>query len=263
MIQLNKNESLTEKVENTIRKVAQHAIEATSVVFYTGAGISTPSGIPDFRSPGGLWDKYDPYEVSSLRAFRKKPEKVWEFFRDLYEKFVDPEPNPAHDAITDIQKLLGEDKVHIATQNIDGLHQKSGSVNVYELHGTPYIMHCIKCSFEEGFEYEKHMEQLPYPVCPKCKKPLKPKAVLFEEALDLNLLRSAMRKARTSEIAIGAGSSLTVFPASDVLLAPPPKTKKALFNLSPTMYDRLIHYLVKGDVVETLPSLYTKIVELK
>ena len=93
----------------TIQRIAQHIIDASSVVFYTGAGISTPSGIPDFRSPGGLWDKYDPYEVSSMRAFRKKPELVWEFFRDLYDKFVDPKPNPAHDAISNIQKHLGEE----------------------------------------------------------------------------------------------------------------------------------------------------------
>ncbi len=248
--------------DKTIQTIAQHIVDSSSVVFYTGAGISTPSGIPDFRSPGGLWDKYDPYEVSSFRAFRKKPEKVWEFFRDLYDKFVDPKPNPAHDAITNIQKHFGEERVHVVTQNIDGLHQKSGSTNVYELHGTPYIMHCFRCNFEEGWDYDKHIAVLPYPECPKCKKPLKPKAVLFEENLDQNLLRSAMRLARRSEIAIGAGTSLTVFPACDVLLAPPPKTKKALFNLTPTYYDRLIHYLVKGDVVETLPELYGVLLKL-
>jgi NAD-dependent deacetylase len=246
---------LLTSITDIINTVAKHIKEADKVVFFTGAGISVHSGVPDFRSPGGLWDKYDPYEVSTLRAFKKKPAKVWEFFRDLYENFGDTKPNAAHFCITEIQELFGVDKIHIVTQNIDGLHTKSGSKNVYEVHGNAEQMHCIKCSFEEELNEEKHLKVLPYPECPECSKPLKPKVVLFEELLEPSIMRAAMRLAVKSDIVIGIATSLGVFPASDIVLAPPPSTKKAIFNLTSTYYDHLIHYRVKGDVIETLPWL--------
>ncbi|MHA2357761.1 MAG: SIR2 family NAD-dependent protein deacylase [Candidatus Heimdallarchaeaceae archaeon] len=248
-----------ETKEDIIKKIAQHIADAESIIFFTGAGCSVPSGIPDFRSPGGLWDKYNPLEVATLRAFRKNTEKVWEFFRELYQNFGEAEPNKIHCVITDIQKLIGEKKVHIATQNIDGLHQKSGSKNVFELHGTPEMMHCFRCGYEEEIILDKHLSELPYPTCPKCKKALKPKVVLFEEPLDMDILKPALKIARKSDIAIGVATSLEVFPAADVLLSPPPSTKKALFNLTPTYYDRLIHYRVRGDATETLPILYENV----
>ncbi len=242
-------------ITEIINTVAQHIKEAENVVIFSGAGISVPSGVPDFRSPGGLWDKYDPFEISSLRAFKKKPDKVWEFFRELYENFGDTKPNVAHYSVTQIQEMFGVDKIHIVTQNIDGLHIKSGSKDVYEVHGNAEYMHCIKCGFEEGLNEDKHLKIRPYPKCPKCGKPLKPKVVLFEELLDPSIMSKAMRLAVKSDIAIGIGTSLGVFPAADIVLAPPPSTKKAIFNLTPTYYDHLIHYRVKGDVVETLPWL--------
>lgn len=247
--------NLLTSITDIINSVAQLIKEADNVVIFTGAGISVPSGVPDFRSPGGLWDKYDPFEVSTLKAFKKKPEKVWEFFRDLYANFGDTIPNIAHYAVTEIQEMFGENKIHIVTQNIDSLHTKAGSKNVYEVHGTAELMHCIKCSFEEYLDEDKHLKALPYPECPKCGKPLKPKVVLFEELLDPSIMREALRIAVKSDIAIGIGTSLGVFPAADVMLAPPPSTKKAIFNLTPTYYDHLIHYRIRGDVIETLPWL--------
>ncbi len=246
-------------ISDLLEEVAQLVVDANSIVIFTGAGISTPSGIPDFRSPGGLWEKYDPFEVSSMRAFKKEPEKVWEFFRDLYQQFEDPQPNPAHFAVTDIQKLKGSDHVHIVTQNIDGLHTKSGAKNVFEIHGNAEKMHCYKCAFEEDLDVEKHLNTHPYPKCPNCEKPLKPKVVLFEELLDNNLFQRALRLAVKSDLAIGVGTSLGVFPAADILLRPPPKTKKVIFNLTPTYYDHLIHYRVRGDIVDTLPELVKEV----
>lgn len=247
--------SITQQLE----EVAQLVIEAESIVIFTGAGIGVPSGIPDFRSPRGLWDKYDPFEVSSMKAFKKKPEQVWEFFRELYEKFSDPQPNPAHYAVTKIQQIKGTDNAHIVTQNIDGLHKKSGSENVFEIHGNAENMHCYKCGFEEILDVEKHLNTLPYPKCPNCNKPLKPNVVLFEEQLDNNLFQRALRIAVKSDLAIGIGTSLGVFPAADILLAPPPRTKKVIFNLTKTYYDHLIHYRIMGDVVDTLPELVKEI----
>jgi NAD-dependent deacetylase len=250
------------KTEETIGKIAQLITEADTIMFFTGAGCSVHSGIPDFRSPGGLWERYNPLEVATLRAFRKRPERVWEFFRELYSAFGEVKPNLIHDSITEIQQIKGEDKVFIATQNIDGLHQTSGSKNVFELHGTPDVIHCWKCSFEEEIDREKHLTEIPYPTCPRCKKPLKPKVVLFEEPLDMAIFKPAMKIAKESSMGIGVATSLEVFPAADVLLAPPPSTKKALFNLTPTYYDKLIHYIVRGDAIETLPQLVDSLKKL-
>ena len=118
-------------------------------------------------------------------------------------------------------------------------------------------------SEEEETEYERHIKSEEYPVCPRCEKPLKPKVILFGEPLDMEIYNQAMRVAKNSDIAIGVATSLEVFPASDILLAPAPPTKKALFNLTPTYYNRLIHYFVKGDVIETLPALVEEIKKIK
>jgi len=246
-------------IAQQIEEVAQLIIDADNIVIFTGAGIGVPSGIPDFRSPGGIWEKYDPYEVSTMRAFKKNPERVWEFFRELYDSFSDPEPNLAHYAVTEIQQLKGSDKVHIVTQNIDSLHKKAGAENVFEIHGNGEVMHCYKCGFEEVFEEEKHLKTLPYPKCPKCSKPLKPKAILFEEQLDNNLIQRALRLAVKSDLIIGIGTSLGVFPAADVVLAPPPRIKKVIINLTKTHYDHLIHIRIRGDVVDVLPELVKEI----
>ena len=242
-----------------IQEVAQLIIDADSLVIFTGAGIGVPSGIPDFRSPGGIWQKYDPYEVSTMRAFKKNPERVWEFFRELYDNFKDPQPNPAHYAVTEIQQIKGVDKVHIVTQNIDSLHKKAGAKNVFEIHGNGELMHCIKCGYEEELEEEKHLKILPFPKCPECNKPLKPKAVLFEEQLDNNLIQGALRLAVKCDLIIGIGTSLGVFPAADVVLAPPPRIKKIIINLTKTYYDHLIHIRIRGDVVNVLPALVKEI----
>ena len=251
-----------ETYDEIIRVIAKHVLKAETIIFFTGAGTSVHSGIPDFRSEGGLWEKFNPLEVATIRAFRKNPDKVWEFFRIIYEDFQPVEPNKGHYAITEIQQIKGENKVHIATQNIDGLHQKSGSTNVYELHGNPDIMHCIRCSHEEQMNYEKHIEPKKYPLCPKCENPLKPKVILFGEPLDMDVFNSAMRVANRSEIAIGVATSLEVFPAANILLSPPLTTKKALFNLTPTLYNGQIDYYVEGDIIETLPTLARILKEL-
>ncbi len=248
--------------DEIIRMIAKQILKAETIIFFTGAGTSVHSGIPDFRSEGGLWEKFKPSEVASIGAFRKNPEKVWEFFRIIYEDFRPVEPNAGHHAITEIQQMIGENRVHIATQNIDGLHQKSGSVNVYELHGNPDIMHCIRCSHEEKMNYEKHIEPEKFPLCPKCENPLKPKVILFGEPLDRDIISTAMRVANRSEIVVGVATSLEVFPAADILLSPSLPTKKALFNLVPTLYNEQLDYYVEGDIIETLPTLARILKEL-
>ena len=241
--------------DEIIRAIAKHILAATKVIFFTGAGTSVHSGIPDFRSEGGLWERFDLREVATIRAFRKNPEKAWEFFRIIYEDFQLVKPNKGHYAITEIQQIKREGSVHIATQNIDGLHQKSGSTDVYELHGNPDIMHCVRCSHEEKMNYEKHIEPEKIPMCPKCENPLKPKVILFGESLDMDVLNAALQVANRSDIVVGVATSLEVFPAADILLSPSPPTKKALFNLTPTLYNGQLDYYVEGDIIENLPIL--------
>lgn len=245
-----------------IEKIAEIIHNSDRVIFFTGAGTSVHSGIPDFRSEGGLWDIFNPLEVATIRAFRKNPEKVWGFFRSVYKDFHPVKPNKGHYAITDIQNIIGLDKVHIATQNIDSLHQKSGSRNVYELHGNPEFLHCIRCSYEEPMIYEKHMLQEEIPICPKCGNPIKPKVILFGETLDMEVFNKAMYIANNCDIAIGIATSLEVFPASNILLSPPRSTKKALFNLVPTLYNDYLDFYVEGDLVDTLPILARKVREI-
>ena len=237
-------------VERSIEELVQWVRQADRILFYTGAGISVPSGIPDFRSPGGLWEKYDPYEYATLRAFKNQPAKVWVFLRDLFFTFRDKEPNVAHKALVEVEQLLGKDKVFIATQNIDSLHQRAGSTNVFELHGSNDNLHCLSCAFEEPTDV-KHFNEDPYPICPKCSYPLKPKVTFFDEGLDRSVFNSVKKIASESELLIGVGSSLEVHPASSIFLSS--KKNKAHFNLTRTNYAHLINYLILGDVVETLP----------
>jgi len=234
-----------------LTEIAKIAISAEKILIYTGAGISVPSGIPDFRSPGGLWEKYNPFEYATIRAFQKNPTKVWTFLRDLYTTFGEKKPNPAHYALVELEKKLGPEKVFIATQNIDSLHQKAGSSSVFELHGSNDFMHCLKCFYEEKTVVSKHLCQLPYPLCPNCSYPLKPKVTFFEEALDQHIFVESKKIASESDLLIGAGSSLEVHPASSLFLSSP--KPKAHFNLTTTRYDSLIDYSILGDVEETLP----------
>ncbi|MHA1911310.1 MAG: SIR2 family NAD-dependent protein deacylase [Candidatus Kariarchaeaceae archaeon] len=237
-------------LQRSIKELAQRVITADRVLFYTGAGISVPSGIPDFRSPGGLWEKYDPFEYATLKAFKNQPAKVWVFLRDLFFTFGNKEPNVAHKALVEIEQLLGREKVYIATQNIDSLHQRAGSTNVFELHGSNDNLHCLSCTFEEPTE-EKHFREDPYPTCPKCSYPLKPKVTFFDEGLDRSVFNEVKKIASESELIIGVGSSLEVHPASSIFLSS--KNKKAHFNLTQTRYDHLIDNIVLGDAAETLP----------
>ncbi|MHA1116583.1 MAG: SIR2 family NAD-dependent protein deacylase [Candidatus Heimdallarchaeaceae archaeon] len=117
-----------------ISDIARLAKKAKKILFFTGAGISTPSGIPDFRSTNGIWQKFDPNEYATITAFKKNPEKVWKFFLEVFSIIKSAEPNEAHYAISNIQKILGEEKVFVATQNIDTLHQKADTKNVFEIH---------------------------------------------------------------------------------------------------------------------------------
>jgi len=186
-----------------------------NIVIFTGAGHSTESGIDDFRSPGGLWDRYDPAIYASYYYFLQDPSKFWHMHNELENILVNAKPNEGHYAIAELEKL-GKVKA-IITQNIDMLHQRAGSgtyenIPIYELHGSYGTLMCVKCQKE--FDYEDiDTKGVEYPVC-DCSGYIKPKVVLFGEALPSNVLEGALQASANCDCFILVGSSLTVAPAN-------------------------------------------------
>lgn len=230
---------------------------AEYVVALTGAGISTHSGIPDFRSPhSGLWETYDPAEVASLYGFRHHPEHFYDWIRPLAHTILDATPNPAHYALVQMESL-GKLK-SITTQNIDMLHARAGSQNVYEVHGHLREVTCIHCF--ESFPAQPYMltflQTGTLPRCPICDRVLKPNVILFGEQLPAHALHSAQREARRCDLMLVAGSSLEVYPAADLpLIARQAGASLILVNFSETPVDALAQVVIHGDVVDVLPQL--------
>jgi len=237
-----------------ISSIAKLAKKAKKILFFTGAGISTPSGIPDFRSTNGIWQKFDPNEYATITAFKKNPEKVWKFFLEVFSIIKSAEPNEAHYAISNIQKVLGEEKVFVATQNIDALHQNAGTKNVFEIHGTTRKLHCLWCQYEELVNEDKHLNEKPFPQCPKCNNPLKPEVILFGEYLPQEVYSTAIDISKECDLLIAVGTSLEVFPASYIFFDNREATR-VLFNYTTTSNMNNIQYFVQGNVQYTLPEL--------
>ncbi len=226
-------------------------------VALTGAGISTPSGIPDFRSSRyGLWEQVDPMEVATIMAFKQFPERFYNWIRPLLRQILDAHPNPAHIALAHLEQY-GPLRA-VITQNIDMLHAKAGSRNICELHGHLRLMSCLQCMAQ--FEAERFlpvvMEQAQVPRCPSCGGLLKPDVVLFGELLPMEELMRAEQHVRACDLMLVAGSSLEVSPAGDL----PWKAKQGgasliIVNLSETHLDYLADVVIRGDVAEMLPRL--------
>ena len=178
-------------------------------VVLTGAGISTESGIPDFRSAGGIWATYDPMEVASIAGFRRDPSRVWEFYAQRLAVLADAEPNDGHRALARLEELGLVDAV--VTQNVDGLHQRAGSREVLEVHGSIRGAVCLSCGASAGFE--RILELLPLPVC-ECGEVLKPGVVMFGELLPVGALERATELARRARLLLVVGSSLEVHPVA-------------------------------------------------
>ncbi len=198
---------------NTLLHEAARLISAaTNVYAFTGAGVSVESGIPDFRSASGLWSRFDPVEYGTLGAFRKHPEKVWKMLGELAE-IADAKPNPGHVAMARMEErgwLKG-----IITQNIDGLHQKAGSCNVVEFHGTIFRLVCLSCGMR--FPLEEFRHDLP-PVCPSCMEIMKPDVVFFDESIPEEAFQAAREIVTSADLMIVAGTSCNVMPAAMIPL---------------------------------------------
>lgn len=239
---------LDREQEKKLDMVAEMIVKAKRVVAFTGAGISTESGIPDFRSPGGIWTKFDPDDFT-IDKFIKSSEtrrKQWELLLSG-GLLTDAAPNRAHRGIAELEKLGKLDCV--ITQNIDGLHQKAGSnpARVFELHGNARTARCLDC--RARFPIEKIISMNPdkreVPVCKRCGGILKPDVIFFGEALPEDALRQASLHAGNCDLFIVVGSSLVVYPAASLpRYAKEGGAKIVIINFTPTPQDELADLVI-------------------
>ena len=242
-----------------IRFAAQLISKAEHLVLFTGAGISTPSGIPDFRSAGtGLWQKQDPMKVASATAFKYQSEEFFTWLRPLLRSSLAANPNPAHQIIARFEKA-GLIKA-VITQNIDGLHQLAGSINVIELHGTMRSFHCSACH-----KLEKNADQLiakilagVLPCCIYCGALMKPDITLYKERLPEKAWKMASQQVRWADVVLVAGSSLEVTPAAslpyDAVLN---GSRLVVVNYAPTYLDPRADIVLHLDVAQALPEIFS------
>jgi NAD-dependent deacetylase len=243
-------------MEDKIRRAAELVTSSRHVVAFTGAGHSTASGIPDFRSPdSGLWEKHNPMLVASVWAFRLNPKTFYDWIRPMADLLLAARPNLAHDALADLE-AMGFLKA-IITQNIDNLHQRAGSRRVLELHGHMREATCIRCYRIEPIDpaLQNLIREGHVPRC-ACGGVLKPNVILFGEQLPVRILNEAMAEARRCDLMLVAGSSLEVTPAADIpFLAVESGAKAIIVNRQPTAFDAYAQLVIDGDVTEVLPRI--------
>ncbi|MCU0512019.1 MAG: NAD-dependent deacylase [Anaerolineae bacterium] len=240
-----------------IQLAASLLCASTFAVGFTGAGISTPSGIPDFRSPeSGLWEHVDPMAVASILGFRQNPQRFYDWVRPLAEKTLLAQPNPAHTALATLEQ---RGHLHgIITQNIDMLHTRAGSQVVWELHGHLREATCIHCFkvYDGQTVLQQYLQDGTVPRCPDCRSVLKPNVILFGEQLPYRELQAAQEAARRTDLMLIVGSSLEVAPASDLPVAAHRRgAKLIIINLAPTELDRLADVVIHADAALVLPAL--------
>jgi NAD-dependent deacetylase len=234
----------------SVERLADLICERGPCVVLTGAGVSTESGIPDFRSPSGIWAEVDPMEYASLRAFRANPEKVWSFYAQRIEMLTGAEPNDAHHALAELERRGFVSA--IVTQNIDLLHERAGSREVVEVHGSIRTASCPAC----GASSPLGESLLPVPRCADCGAVLKPDVVFFGELLPSAAIDRAYELARGTRLLLVVGSSLEVFPVADL----PLETVRgggsfAIVNRGPTALDAGAILTIDGSAGETLREL--------
>lgn len=247
--------------ERRLNRAARRLKEARYAIALTGAGISTPSGVPDFRSPGsGLWEQVDPLEVASMYSFRRHPERFYHWIRPLAGLTLTARPNPAHQALAALE-AAGRLKA-VITQNIDGLHQAAGSRRVIEVHGHLRQATCMRCyaHFPARPIIERFVEDGEVPRCPHCGGVIKPDVVLFGEQLPVRAFYEAQQEARRCDLMLVVGSSLEVAPAGDLpLLAHAGGAHLILINREATPMDALAEAVFHADVAVVLPRLAARV----
>lgn len=239
--------------------------EARHAIALTGAGISTASGIPDFRSPdSGLWENADPFEVASIYSFRRRPQDFYSWIQPLARLTLSAAPNPAHTALTQLEKsgrLQG-----IITQNVDALHRKAGSSTVLEVHGHLREMTCLRCYtvYPSDGPLDSFIGNGQVPLCEACGGVLKPNVILLGEQLPVRVLNEAKKQARLCDLMIVVGSSLEMAPAGDLpALAVETGAKLLIINLEPTHLDHLADAVIIGNAVDILPKLASAFIQTR
>ena len=244
-------------------QLAQLIIQSIKVVVFTGAGISTESGIPDFRSPGGVWSRYDP-EDFTIQKFLSGPAARRTIWKMSIEGglLAEAKPNLAHYAIAELYRLGKLDCV--ITQNIDNLHQKAGvpGDRVLELHGNMQWVVCLSCHrrFPMPEVLQRINEGVEVPDCPDCHGILKPDAVFFGEALPQETLSEAIRRAQNCDLFIVIGSTLVVYPAAYIpTYAAQAGARLAIVNLTPTPFDHHAELVIQGKAGEIMSEVIERI----
>jgi NAD-dependent deacetylase len=254
--------SPSKKISTQVDLASKLIADAAHCVALSGAGISTKSGIPDFRSPqSGLWTKYSPMEVASLSSFRYDPDRFFDWLRPFVKNIFQADPNPAHIALA---KLEESDHLKcIVTQNIDALHQKAGSKNVIELHGTYQTLTCLGC-FQQVSADRNLMNWIldhnSAPVCSNCGGVLKPDIILYEEQLPRDKWNQAKIEIIQCDLLLVLGSSLTVTPACDLPYSVLNKGGDVvIINQTRTLLDDVVAVSIQGDLAEILPIIQNKV----
>ncbi len=246
---------------HAVQSAAEIIRKSKRGVVLSGAGISTPSGIPDFRSPQtGLWSKLEPLEVASALAFRYDPIRFFEWLRPLATRIFTAQPNPAHLAVNRLQEM-GYVKT-VITQNIDGLHQKAGSQNVLEVHGTFETMTCIDCYTKVSSIpfLSPYIHEGVIPRCPKCQGVLKPDVILFGEQMPYQPWLQAQKASRHCDLMIVAGSSLEVLPVARLpMQAIENGAHLIIINHTPTYLDVRADVVFSEDVAIILPQIVSEV----
>ena len=238
-----------------MEELAKLLRERQPCVVLTGAGISTESGIPDFRSPTGIWAEYDPMEYATIGAFRRDPVKVWKFYALRFEMLTRAEPNEGHRALAELERR-GLVRA-VVTQNIDGLHERAGSQDVVEVHGSIRTASCLACGERVPFaDVVAALRDTPAPPCPACGEILKPDVVMFGELLPEVAIERAFELARGAGLLLVVGSTLEVYPVAGL----PEETisaggELAIVNRGATPFDRLASIRIDGGAGETLAAV--------
>lgn len=244
-----------------IIQAAELLQQAKHAIALTGAGVSTRSGIPDFRGTGsGLWTRVDPMEVASIWSFLERPENFYNWIRPVSKTMLNAQPNAAHYALAELE-ARGYLKVLI-TQNIDNLHQRAGSQRVLEVHGHMRQATCIRCYTQvEAQPYiERFIEDGSIPTCPTCGGVLKPNVTLFGETPPVRVLYEAQQESEKCDVMLVAGSSLEVMPVGDLpFLARRHGAQVIIVNNAATPMDRQAAVVLREDVTVALPKIVERI----
>ncbi len=247
-------------MDEAIEQAAAMVFKAPSIVAFTGAGLSTESGIPDFRSPGGIWDRYNPadFEYSRILGSDRAREAYWRMSTEFYGTMRDAQPNPAHLALKDLEDT-GRLSA-IVTQNIDNLHQKAGSSpdKVIEIHGTAFLVTCLSCgkSYERDAIEERLASGETLPACDDCAGILKPATISFGQAMPEEAVEASFQAAGSCDLCLVLGSSLVVYPAAAI----PAHAARSgagllIVNRDPTPLDEHADLVIHGSVGDVLPRV--------